>query len=211
MRQVLSVCVLAFLAVGTVACGDDPTGSAGDLTDQELEELAEVVFGDALSMGFQSFDPATSFEGDPDLGVSAAAVPFSFEFGPDDLACPLGGSVTVTLSLSGDVDETTNAGSISLGVTQDHADCVVESESGTRFTLNGNPNTTTSVDMSVDAAQDFTLTGTFGGGVHWATGGRSDACSIALSIDASGNLTAETLIGTVSGTMCGRDVSQSLS
>lgn len=209
MRRSLYAFVLLFLSAGLVACSDDPTDVSG-LSEQEVEQLAEVIFGQALTAGFTSYEPATTFEGDPGIGMSVAAVPFSFEIGPELFDCPLGGGVEMTLSFSGDVDETTNAGTISMDITQDHADCVVESEAGTRFTLNGAPETTTGVDMDVDAAQDFTMTGAFGGGVAWATGGRSDTCAIDLGISASGNLETGAITGAVSGTMCGQNVSQTI-
>lgn len=207
MKRFLYACVLLFLSAGLVACSDDPTGTDG-LSQQEVEQLAEVIFGQALTVGFTSYEPATTFEGDPGIGMSVAAVPFSFEIGPDLFDCPLGGAVEIALSFSGDVDDATGAGTVDMGITQDHADCVIQSEEGTQFTLNGAPETTTDVSMSVDAAQDFTMTGAFGGGVAWATGGRSDTCTIDLGIDASGNLETGAITGTVSGTMCGQDVSQ---
>lgn len=207
MRRSLYGAFVLFLSVGLTACSDDPTDPSG-LSEQEVEQLAEVIFGQALTMGFTSYEPATTFEGDPGIGMSVTAVPFSFEIPPEPFACPLGGEVVISMSFSGDVDDATGAGTIDMGITQDHADCVVQSEEGTQFTLNGAPETTTDVSMSVDAAQDFTMTGAFGGGVQWATGGRSDTCTIDLGIDASGNLQTGAITGTVSGIMCGQDVSQ---
>lgn len=207
MRRSLYGAFVLFLGVGLAACSDDPTDPSG-LSEQEVEQLAEVIFGQALTMGFTSYEPATTFEGDPGIGMSVAAVPFDFTIGPEPFDCPLGGTVEVFMSFSGDVDDATGAGTVDMGITQDHADCVVQSEEGMQFTLNGAPETTTDVSMSVDAAQDFTMTGAFGGGVQWATGGRSDTCTIDLGIDASGNLQTGAITGTVSGIMCGQDVSQ---
>lgn len=211
MRRLFFVLTIAFVSVGLVACSDDPTEVTGELTEQEAAELAEVIFSQGFGFGSSSFDDASTFTGDPDLQATAG-VPFGpIDLGPEDVPCQFGGIVTLEGTIEGDLDQETGAGTMDLSLTQVHDDCGVRSESGTDFTLNGNPNT--SMDLGIDMTEtgDFTMTGTFGGGIAWLTGGRSGTCTIDLTIDASGNFETEGFSGSVSGTVCGRSVNEPIS
>lgn len=211
MRRLFFVLTIAFVSVGLVACSDDPTEVTGELTEQEAAELAEVIFSQGFGFGSSSFDDASTFTGDPDLQATAG-VPFGpIDLGPEDVPCQFGGIVTLEGRLEGDLDQETGAGTMDLSLTQVHDDCGVRSESGTDFTLNGNPETSMDLGFEMTEAGDFTMAGSFGGGIAWLTGGRSGTCTIDLSIDASGNVETEGFSGSVSGTVCGRSVSEPIS
>lgn len=209
MRRFLSVLTIAFVSGGVVACSDDPTGATGELTEQQAQELAEVIFVQGFTLSNSSFDPASPFAGDPAL-QAAAGVPVDFDFGPESVPCEFGGNVTVEGSLTGDVDQETGAGTLDFSLTQVHDDCGVQSEAGTSFTLNGNPNT--GLDLGFDFAEtgDFTMSGTMGGGVAWLTGGNSGTCTISLTINASGNVETEAFSGSVTGTACGHSINETI-
>lgn len=210
MKRLLSVLTIALVSVGLVACSDDPTGVTGELTEQEAAELAEVIFTQGFDFSTSTFDDASTFSGAPDL-QAVAGVPFGpITLGPEDVPCEFGGVVTVEGTIEGDVDQETGAGTMDLSLTQVHDDCGVRSDSGTNFTLNGNPET--GMDLGFDMAEtgEFTMAGTFGGGIAWLTSDRSGTCSIDLSIDASGNAETEELSGTVTGTVCGRSIDETI-
>lgn len=211
MRRLLPVLTIALVSVGLVACSDDPTGVTGELTEQEAAELFEVIFAQGFDFGSSSFDDASTFAGDPDL-QAVAGVPFGpITLGPEDVPCQFGGVVTIEATIEGDLDQETGAGTMDLTLTQVHDDCGVRSDSGTDFTLNGNPETGMDLGFDMTEAGDFTMAGSFGGGIAWLTGGRSGTCTIDLSIDASGNFETETFSGNASGTVCGRSVSETIS
>ena len=212
MRRFLSVLTIGLVSAGLVACSDDATGPGDQLTEQEAGELAEVMFdqGFTFTSSSTSMDDATGFTGDPSLQTTSG-VPFGpVTVGPEDVPCELGGVVTATATISGDIDDT-GAGTMDINLTQVHNDCGVQSDAGTQFTLNGNPDTSLDLGFDVASNEDFTMTGSLGGGVAWVTGDRSGTCTVDLTISASGNFTSETISGTVTGTVCGRSINESFS
>lgn len=209
MRRILFLLVAAFLSVGLAACGDDDsTGPGTELSDQELEALAEVLFTQGFSFTMTSGPRSEIFDSDLQR---AAGVPIGpIDFGPQDVACELGGVVTVTGTVSGDLDQQ-GAGILNYSLTQVHQACTAQAEGGTQFTLDGNPSTTMDISLDTSANGAFSLSGTYTGGIAWQTGDRDGTCSVDLSFDATGNLeTGTTSSGSVTGTMCGRSVNENI-
>lgn len=180
------------MLVATAACGDSATEVVGDLSQAEAEALAEVVGATVFSStsavpGAQGAPARTPISGSESV---SATVP-----------CELGGTVAVdgSLEYSGDTDTEVNA---TFGVTQVHNGCVAESQDGIRFTLDGAPDVTANVSLSVSESA-LSLEGTYGGAVDWSTDGREGTCSldVTLSVDMSG--TAESGSASMSGTVCG--------
>lgn len=192
-----------------VACGggDDGTGPGG--SDDAGEQLTEQEVGemmDALAAA-GAFEPPSAGSGSaPPAGV-AAAVPVELDV-DNRYDCPAGGTVRVSGSMSGEVDQDTGAGSFQLTMTQTHEDCVADSQSGTRFKFNGAPSLDTDMDFDVTSAGDFTATGTHGGSLLWETDGRQGTCTVDLTYDVSGS--GDSYSGSVSGTVCGVSFSESL-
>jgi hypothetical protein len=211
MRRILFLLVAAFLSIGLAACGDDDSTGPGtdtDLSDQELEALAEVLFTQGFAVTATSGPRSEVF--DPDLR-RAAGVPIGpIDFGPQDVACELGGVVTVTGTVSGNLDQQ-GAGTLNYSFTQVHKSCMAQAEGGMQFTLDGNPDTTMDISMDTSANGAFSLSGTYTGGIAWQTGDRNGTCSVNLSFDATGNLeTGATSSGSVTGSMCGRSVTEDI-
>lgn len=195
------------LALALGACDSTPTGTSGDelstseagaLTEEATEAALTGFFG-ALSGSASAVHPGLNFSG-------AAAIPFERTVSHTQ-ACEGSGTVAVSGSISGDIDETTQSGTLTLDIRADMNDCRVGTEEG-QFVVNTTPDLRMQGDFSFENGQpsgnmSFTFTGSFA----WASveGDRSGSCSIDLSISVSA-----TGQGTVTGTACGQNVSQSV-
>ncbi|MEX2473192.1 MAG: hypothetical protein WEA34_13475 [Gemmatimonadota bacterium] len=181
------------MLVAVTACGDSATEVVGDLSQAEAEALAEVV-------GSTVFSSTTSEM--PGAQGAPARTPISgSESVSATVPCELGGTVGVdgSLEYSGDTETVINA---TFGLTQVHNGCVAESQDGIRFTLDGAPDVTSNVSMTV-GENELSMEGTYGGAVDWSTDGREGTCSldVSLSVDMSGM--AESGSVSMSGTVCG--------
>lgn len=190
---------LAFtLALGLAACGDDdPTGPGTD----ELSEAEAVVMMEAL-VEAGGFGMASS-GGSGVAGAFAAPQTFPLDLTED---CPDGGSVAVVGEIT--VDDVT--GQIAVDLNQTHQSCsATAGATGEVWTFNGNPGI--GLEMSLIATETtFELDGTQQGGIAWSQGGRSGACSIDVTWNFSGSQTANTFAGSVSGSVCGHDVTETI-
>lgn len=186
------------MLVAVAAC-DSATEVVGDLSQAEAEALAEVVGATVFS---------STSEVPEGQGAPARAPISGSESVSATVPCELGGTVAVTgnMEYSGDTETHVDA---TFGITQVHDGCVAESQEGIRFTLDGAPNVTADVSLSV-SENELSLEGTYGGAVDWSTDGRQGTCSldISISVDLSG--TAETGSASMSGTVCGVSFQKSL-
>jgi hypothetical protein len=199
--DVKSLRIVACAAVlGVAACGESATDVLGDLTQAEAAALAEVVGATLLTSAVEV--PTEDPEGGP------AAAPFSGSGSIDaEAPCALGGTVSVSGTLSYEGDDETGEVEADLAVTQVHHGCVAESQDGTRFTLTGAPQIAATLSLLV-SENTLSMTGSYAGAVGWETDGREGTCSIDIefSIDMSG----ESGAASMSGSVCGADVSHSL-
>lgn len=176
---------------------DGPTELLDDLTAEEAELMMEAL----AQAGGVSIPDA----GDPGAGPAAVVVSIDVE---NEVSCPQGGSILVTGSFDGDVDEQTGQGEFSLDYTQAHRSCSVTAPStGDDWTFDGLPDV--GVDFDLLVTQDgFFLDGVQSGTVGWSTDGRSGNCTIDVTYSVSGSETS--LSGTVSGSVCGHQISTSV-
>lgn len=190
------------LGVALGACGDDPTDIIeGDpLTEAEAAALAEVVAGSIFATWENSPTPAPSPA--PARASGSAQV-------NDEFPCEFGGSVAVSGSLSYDVDDQTQDGTLQFSVTTDHDDCAVESDDGIGFILNGAPNITAAFTI-VSQGNSLSFTGGYEGAVSWATDEKSGRCSIDVDFDLTGDVAAETGSASLTGRVCGVTFDHSL-
>ena len=187
------------LSAGLAACGDDdPTDPGGD----DLTEAEAAVMMEALV-------EAGGFGLDDLSGGGPAAVEFEFEV--DDTApCPGGGNIHVQGTLSGDADQETGFGSYDWVFTQTHDDCTAQAPSdGSTWTFDGSPNVVLDLDIDVSETT-FAMDGVQQGAIAWASGGKNGTCQINVSYSFSGDQGANTFTGTVSGTICGFSVDESI-
>jgi len=186
--------LLTFLTLSTVAftaCSDSG-GSTGDALEQAE---ASAIFAQLFAMGFGAVDQAPSAwmaSGGPQQA------PFS-ETISATASCPAGGSVSISGSVSGDIDESTGNGTVTLSMTESISGCKI-SHDGVTFTVDGDPNIAIDSDVTVSGGGE-TLSGMFemsGGFTYTASDGRAGGCGIDVSVNLS--------TYSASGSVCGQSV-----
>jgi hypothetical protein len=195
---------LAVLALfGVAACGgDDPLGvNSGDqLTPTEIQSLFDAMSAAFASGGVSPSAPATS------SGISLAPIPVDQNF-TFSAACPLGGTIGVSGSANGEIDDQTLAGDLSMSFTYQINGCVVSSSDIT-FTVNHNPAITFGADF-VFTQDQMSIDGSQRGGFEFVSSdGRSGSCAIDLTFSASYNSGTQTSTASASGTVCGQSADQ---
>ena len=182
------------VALTLVACGgDDGTGiTSGDALSSAEVAAVIAAFG-------SSFDS---------VGVSAAAAParaaisFNESF---DLSVPCeSGTLQVSGSISGTVDDVTFDSDITTTVSWDPNACVVSDGTNT-FTIDGAPQINLTLDLT--STQDaLTLSGTETGGFSFTSSdGRSGSCGLDVTFSILSDSTGIT--SNVTGTICGLEAS----
>jgi len=196
-RRYATLLTAASLLVLSGCSDDSPTELLDDLTAEEAELMMEAI---ARAGGVTIPDAS-----DPGAGPAAVVVSIDVE---NEVSCPQGGSVLVTGSFDGDVDEQTGEGEFSLDYAQAHRSCSVTAPStGDVWTFDGLPEV--GVDFDLLVTQDgFFLDGIQSGTVGWSTDGRSGNCTIDVTYSVSGSETS--LSGTVTGSVCGHQISTSV-
>ncbi len=200
MKRFLSGATALSLVFALAACGDDGAGlDEGDLSDEEAAALSNVVMQQALVSGFGAL--AGGFGTDGPQGVT-----FSENLSNTE-SCPMGGSVSVSGGVTGDINPNTGASTVSLDIDMTHNACGVQDpSSGMIFTLNGSPNIGVNLDMSLSGASG-SYSGSYSGAVSWQLSGRAGVCS--LSINYSGTINSGYASVDLSGTVCGQSISYS--
>lgn len=199
----------AGITLSVAACGGDdgPTGSnsGAQLTQVEAQELASEVFDILFTIGLTGTSPSVAA---PIDGPAGAIVRFSLAAAAEPIQgsvdCEGGGSVSV----SGDV--TASSTSSTFDVTEQINNCVAVGSSGTRFTMNGDPNIrmTGSVSTTTDLSS-ITFDLNIDGGIRFSTNdNRSGTCSISIAMGGTidiNNLTNPNAIS-ISGNVCGQSI-----
>lgn len=203
-RTLLAALVGAILIAA--ACNDDPMGlnSGDELTQAEIDEVFAEIF-DALGEVFL----VVNFGGPQQLAAGPFSVgpvlgPFSETF-DETGSCALGGTVRVTGSVSGEIDEQAQTGTFSFNVTETISNCVISTATGTVFTVNTSPLILMTGDFSFNATfltATLTITGGF---AFTGSDGRSGTCLIAVEATVSITETTTEQVS-VTGTACGRSI-----
>lgn len=198
-RRALGSLGLAALTLGAAACGgdDDPAAPSGDLTAAEAEAMMEALVS---AGGAFFFAPPVSF-GAP------ALQPTSEDF-DETIPCPGGGNVRLTGTVSSDMDNDGN-GTLSMNVTQVHDGCTATAQSnGSTWTFDGDPSVQVAFEWVLSETA-ISVSGTQSGSIAYSSGGKSGSCATQLSYDFSVGNDGQTVSGTVNGSVCGIDVSDS--
>ena len=190
------------------ACGSDGPGEpTGDtLSENEIEELGEVVFEEVLGEAFgAAFGGGFAFRRE---GPQASAPPIDFDVSQSEtVSCDGGGTVTVQVDVDGTIDSDTGEGNFSFDVTSDPNNCVVDTDD-LSFTINGDPNIRLTGDFEFGAQGTPVGTQTleYVGGFSWeSSDGRSGSCPVDVQINFS-----QTSVST-SGQVCGRSYTANIS
>ncbi len=181
----------AVIACLTAGCGDDEsTGPSSAISDEGALALANVVLASTVS-ALESPAPNPSV---------AAPVAINVQLSRTH-ACPAGGNIGVSGSLTGSFDSETGSGSAWLQVLATYTDCGVEA-AGVNYVANGDPYLTVTGSFTwlggVPATQQ---TVRIGGAL--SLNGRF--CAINLTILYA---TAGSSSSSISGTVCGVPVNE---
>lgn len=205
-RASLLALAMAGLALVT-ACGDDDpvaTNSGDQLTEAELQQIAPELFqilGGVLGGDFSGGGaPLTA------PGTSAAVVPFSQNV---DMTAPCegGGTASVTGSVSGDVDDQTNAATMDLNATQTLDSCLVMGDA-VAVTVSTAPPLEITAHLESDGDSSISVSSTTEGGLSFLTDdGREGTCYLNFTSDVS--VTSQSASYSVNGEICGVSVDNS--
>jgi hypothetical protein len=191
---------IAALAVGALSACDQIVGPDSGLAPMEVAELSNALIQDGLSDTADTTTTAASVGAD---GLAWDVTTSTTEFSRTH-ACPLGGEVTMEGTRERTRDTETRTGTLDVTATRTFVDCARPlADSSVTITLNGEVTLTAHREWqagSWNGPQDVTLVGS----VDWATDDdRSGTCEI----DIEATFDAETHTRTVTGTVCGEDVS----
>ncbi len=181
------------LTLTVVACGDDATGvtSGDELTSTEVAAVLA-----ALGSAFESVGAGAQ------AGAAQAPISVSENF---NVSVPCeSGTLNVSGSISGTVDDVTFDTDLTTTVRWDPNACVVSDGTNT-FTVDGAPYIDLALDLT--STQDLvTVSGTQSGGFSFTTSdGRTGSCS--MDVTFSIVTTATSVDATVTGTICGQNAS----
>jgi hypothetical protein len=204
--------ILPFLALAVVAACSDSVGNAGDLTDIEVGELAEVLVTTTFDATTDVATAESASLAEPE-GLTLQAMDESSAIGGSSSAeftrthgCALGGQVVIAGTRERVWDREAGTGSMTMELTRSHEDCArpfeSAADSATVITLNGAVTGTAYHEWAMGerrGVQTMTLVGE----LAWETDdGRAGTCVI----DISANFDPETNTRTVTGTFCGREI-----
>lgn len=188
----------ASVALLALAACSDTLGNGDQLATEDVNAVTDEMVNmalDGVDAGVgQAFASAPGPQGAP-------AVEWTRTF-TETRSCPAGGTMTLSGTVSGNVDRATRSGSITVSHTLALDDCA-RTRGDVTVTVNTDPPITFAGTVTIDAGQrsgEFTKTGTF----LWETSdGRSGSCEINLKIVRNADGT-----GSVTGTACGREVNR---
>lgn len=191
---------ISMLTLG--ACGDATSGDP--LTQAEAEELSAAIF-EAIG---GAFEQAGSFSTAPGGQLAPAAPPFAVTFN-DSYPCEGGGTATLAGTISGNAEET--SGNMAFDLTQNANGCVVMLQSGTSFTLTGNPNLKIEGEFTYNQSS-FSGSLSHGGAFSWTSSdGRAGNCGVDLDVTINLNIETSSGTATQSGELCGISINRVVS
>ncbi len=196
MRRIIRGITATSLALTIAACGDS-TAPNVTLDDEQIADMMDAM----ANAGVAGFTP-------PPVG-NLAVITIN-----ESVECPNGG----TLSIDATINEGESTGpssslstAVSMTITQGFTGCKSASSRGRVWTFNGKPNIVSTFNGTSNATTGaFTLSGSQSGGVTFSSDLGTGSCDFDVTFSMSGNENTEQFSGSVTGTVCGRSVSQSL-
>lgn len=204
MKNPKSAAIALVAALALAGCGDDPAVvNTGDLTEAEASAIAEFLLTSTYSNAYAAAQPAPT---------GPQPVPFTFSSQTDvNVPCPLGGTVDISAHITVSGDTEVEGGTISVDMTEVHNSCSAEQEgTAIEFTLTGSPNLVSSFDAESGATGDVSVTGSLDGTLAWETANDSGTCVVDIDYSASGNELTGAATATVTGSICGVSLTQSV-
>lgn len=200
LRRLVVSAGLAGLALAFSACGSDlPTGTnSGDkLATAEVQDLVTALFDRIFSMDLTIPGLGTQLA-NPALSLSTVATPINDSYSSTD-ACDVGGTSSVSATVTGNYDEQTGEGNAKIEGTVDFNQCSFTGQQGT-YIVDGDPEIGIAANLTIQpqsASLDFKL----GGGIAFQAGDKSGTCNVDFSVTVTASSTAANV--TASGTVCG--------
>ena len=196
-RNVIGVTLCSVALAG--CSGDGVTETTGDLlTDQEVLELFTAL----STLGSDILPVADVAAPLPADGPQLAPVPVNESF-DQSAACPNGGTVSISGSVKGTVDNETFDADLDFDLTEDFSGCGFTTESQWLFTVDGEPDIDINGSMTV-SGQNVSGALSYQGGFAWeAEDGRAGVCGVDFAVTFS----TASQSGSWSGRLCNRTVS----
>lgn len=193
-----TIAVALAAALTLSACSDSTAPAAIQLTDAQAEDMMDAL----AAVGALA---ATSRQ-TAEYRQNATTQPFTLTIDETE-PCPNGGTHRVQGTFTGN-DAGTQA---SASITQGYTGCKATSGSGTLWTFDGAPNVKFDFNMTTDPTTgQFSLNGTQKGAIDVSSSAGSGRCAIDLTFSASGNEQTGAATATVSGLVCGRTITMTV-
>lgn len=190
--------LLLLIAASVVACDDDEPVT--EITTEQAEVLTVAVWEQAYRVGVGVPIGFGNVDAPP---LAAQTTDYEDE---TTVSCDLSGSVTVETSAF--FQQEGEGGTVSIVGVKTHSGCTFQTE-GFTFTLDGAPAVTTAWDFTGDGQGAVSFDGSMTGAVNVTSDQGSGLC--AFDVEWGGSNTAEGTFGfQLTGTVCGRSVSRSL-
>ena len=196
-----------FTAFALAACGDGNSPALITLNQAQAEDLMDAL----ASAG--AFDPGTGLSVAEAARASNAAVVAHAVFTTTVQAsgpCPNGGTAGINGSMTLN-DNNAPTITMTMEVAQTFSGCRSTSNEGNLWTFNGAPNIASSFSVTTNESTGaFSMTGTQKGALDVTGPEGSGRCPIDVSFNFSGNDQAGTFSGSLTGTVCGVTISQTM-
>lgn len=191
------------LALAAAGCIDDPTLTADGIPLSQRE--AQLLGVEFVRQAFENGLPEGSGDGAA-AGEVARAPVFSKERADITVPCPLGGGLELQLELTVAMDDETGVGTLALEMVKRHRSCVLEQD-GVTFTVNGDPDLATALELYADGTGRLEIRGSLRGGVDVSADGRTGVCRVALDMEGE-QAAGGALSYRVTGRSCGHPVDE---
>ena len=191
-------------AAAVAACdGRGTTGPGAPLTQAEAASLSRSMF--SLGARLAGSGVPAGARGNETQSANGNTT-FSFNFDTSQ-PCTTSGSVRAAGAISGAIDAAAGTASVQLDVAVKHQGCVVQTDGGGAFKLNGDPGIDLVLSAATGAQHVTAFHATEKGAFTWERGsGNSGRCTVDLAAD----LVAGTQNVHLTGSFCGFTIDQTV-
>jgi len=201
-NRLFHAAALLCAALAAAACGDHgTTGPGAPLTQADAAALSRAVF--AVGSGLVGGGVPAGARGNRTLRADGSTN-FSFSFDTSQ-PCTPSGSVELNGALSGSV-EVGGPAQVQVNVSVRHRGCVVQTDNGGTFKLNGDPEIDVALTAAAGPAGVTAFHATQQGAFTWERGSSSGRCTV----DVTADLVPGTQTVRLTGSFCGFAVDQTV-
>lgn len=195
IRRSLSAALFALFALS--ACSDGNAPDALQLTEAQAEDLMEAL----SSVGAVGLMRQDAYR----VGDNTQAITVTVD---ETEPCPNGGTARVQGTFNAN-----DAGTqMTAALVQSYSACKATSNAGRMWTFDGAPNVASNITMTANETTGaFSMNGTQKGAIDASSDIGSGRCVLDLTYTATGNEITGSFSMTMSGSVCGRTISISVS